>query len=45
METNMVLEIEKSGRDKPVEPPTIEVIELVCQNTPDFTHGTSSRPV
>ena len=22
------------------EVPTIEVVELVCQNTPDYTHGT-----
>ena len=22
-----------------VQDPTIEVVELVCQNTPDFTHG------
>jgi len=23
-----------------MEVPTIEAIEIVCQNTPDFTHGT-----
>lgn len=34
------LMIKDSGYEETIENPTIEVIELVCQNTPDFTHGT-----
>lgn len=26
--------------NKKLEKPTIEIVELVCQNTPDWTHGT-----
>jgi len=33
---NEVVVIEKAE----CEAPSIEVIELVCQNTPDWTHGT-----
>lgn len=31
-----------ASKEPKFEVPTIEVVELVCQNTPDWTHGTKS---
>jgi len=38
MDKNLDSKIE----NKIYELPSIEVVEIVCQNTPDFTHGTNA---
>ena len=32
-------DIEKANEIETYEAPMIEVVEIVCQNTPDWTHG------
>lgn len=45
MENKEQVRREEQKTTQCVESPTIEVIELVCQNTPDWTHGSIIIPV